>query len=239
MEKPLLGAALTLAAIAALPAAAAGDTPDTGTNTGTDTGGTWSLDVGESVSSPDGSHTLVHQEDGNVVLYGDAPLWSTETWDTDTSTLVFQPDGNLVLYGADGVPVWHTSTYGNDGAFAAVQDDGNVVVYGADHAPLWARRVAPEPRAATREYGVWDRLAQCESSGNWHINTGNGYYGGLQWNHRSWQRFKSADAPAYAHHASREQEIDAAERYRAYEQSRGRGGYGPWPSCARQLGLPR
>jgi uncharacterized protein YabE (DUF348 family) len=78
---------------------------------------------------------------------------------------------------------------------------------------------------------VWDQLAQCESGGNWAINTGNGYYGGLQFNLSTWQAYGGS---GYPHQNSREQQIAVAERLRAAT-----GGYGSWPSCASKLGLPR
>lgn len=198
------------------------------------------LDRGESVASADGSHVLVHQDDGNVVLYGGGQaVWDTSTRSDETDTFVLQDDGNLVLYTDDGVPLWHSKTQSSD-AFARVQDDGNVVVYGAE-GPLWASRTPPkaENTASSYPYGDWDRLAECESGGNWSANTGNGHSGGLQWSSGSWSSFKDGDDPGFAANATRDQEIAAAERYKAYEQRQGRGGYGPWPSCARQLGLPR
>ena len=79
--------------------------------------------------------------------------------------------------------------------------------------------------------GVWDRLAQCESGGNWSINTGNGYYGGLQFSLGTWLAYGGG---SYAHlpsDASREAQIAVAERLRATS------GYSPWPACARSLGL--
>ena len=76
---------------------------------------------------------------------------------------------------------------------------------------------------------VWDRLAQCESGGNWSINTGNGYYGGLQFNLGTWQ---SVGGSGYPHQASREEQIHRAEILRDRN-----GGYGAWPSCSAQLGL--
>ncbi|GAA1528554.1 resuscitation-promoting factor [Nocardioides humi] len=78
---------------------------------------------------------------------------------------------------------------------------------------------------------VWDRLAQCESGGNWHINTGNGYYGGLQFNLGTW---RANGGTGYPHQASRETQIAVATRLR--DRS---GGYGAWPGCAAKLGLPR
>ncbi|MBS42998.1 MAG: resuscitation-promoting factor [Nocardioides sp.] len=93
---------------------------------------------------------------------------------------------------------------------------------------------APAPAPAPNYAGggtVWDRLAQCESGGNWAINTGNGYYGGLQFNLGTW---RSYGGPGYPHTASRGTQIAIAEKVRA-----ARGGYGAWPGCAAKLGLPR
>jgi uncharacterized protein YabE (DUF348 family) len=78
---------------------------------------------------------------------------------------------------------------------------------------------------------VWDSLAQCESGGNWAINTGNGYYGGLQFNLGTWQAYGGT---GYPHQASRETQIAVATRLRDAT-----GGYGSWPSCSAKLGLPR
>ncbi|MGH3937545.1 MAG: transglycosylase family protein [Pseudonocardiaceae bacterium] len=79
---------------------------------------------------------------------------------------------------------------------------------------------------------VWDRLAQCESGGNWAINTGNGYYGGLQFNKGTWDAYGGDQYAAYPHQASREEQIATAEKVRA-----DRGGYSAWPSCSAKLGL--
>jgi resuscitation-promoting factor RpfB len=77
---------------------------------------------------------------------------------------------------------------------------------------------------------VWDALAQCESGGNWAINTGNGYYGGLQFNLGTWQSYGGSGLPS---ENSRETQIAIAEKVRAAT-----GGYGSWPACAASLGLP-
>jgi uncharacterized protein YabE (DUF348 family) len=78
---------------------------------------------------------------------------------------------------------------------------------------------------------VWDQLAQCESGGNWAINTGNGYYGGLQFSLGTWQSY---GGPGYPHQQSREYQISIAEKVRAAT-----GGYGSWPHCSQSLGLPQ
>jgi resuscitation-promoting factor RpfB len=79
---------------------------------------------------------------------------------------------------------------------------------------------------------VWDRLAQCESGGNWSINTGNGYYGGLQFSYSTWLGNGGGDFAEYAHLATREQQILIAENLHA------RRGFQPWPACRAKLGLP-
>jgi uncharacterized protein YabE (DUF348 family) len=81
---------------------------------------------------------------------------------------------------------------------------------------------------------VWDRLAGCEAGGNWAINTGNGYYGGLQFDKGTWA---SNGGTAYAplpSQATREQQIAIATKVRD-----ARGGYSAWPACSKKLGLPR
>jgi resuscitation-promoting factor RpfA len=80
---------------------------------------------------------------------------------------------------------------------------------------------------------TWDRLAQCESGGNWHINTGNGYYGGLQFSPSTWRGFGGGQYASSAHRASRAEQIAIAERVLA------RQGWGAWPACSRKLGLTR
>lgn len=71
----------------------------------------------------------------------------------------------------------------------------------------------------------WDAIAQCESSGDWHINTGNGYSGGLQWTPSTWASVRAQSDPTEAASASREQQIAAANRLYA------KAGLSPWPVC--------
>jgi resuscitation-promoting factor RpfA len=75
---------------------------------------------------------------------------------------------------------------------------------------------------------TWDALAQCESSGNWAINTGNGFAGGLQFTPSTWAAYGGTGSAA---NASREQQIAVAERVQAAQ------GWGAWPSCSAKLGL--
>ena len=77
----------------------------------------------------------------------------------------------------------------------------------------------------------WDRLAQCESGGNWHINTGNGYYGGLQFAAGTWNGYGGGEFATTADQASREEQIYVAEKVLAQQ------GWGAWPACSASLGL--
>ena len=81
---------------------------------------------------------------------------------------------------------------------------------------------------ATTSTSTWDALAQCESGGNWSINTGNGYSGGLQFSPTTWAAYGGTGSAA---DASREQQIAVAEQVQASQ------GWGAWPSCSAQLGL--
>ena len=79
--------------------------------------------------------------------------------------------------------------------------------------------------------GAWDRLAGCESGGNWHIDTGNGFTGGLQFTDSTWRSFGGGAYAARASRATREQQIHVAQRVLA------RQGWGAWPACSHSLGL--
>ncbi len=82
--------------------------------------------------------------------------------------------------------------------------------------------------SATAPASTWDSLAQCESGGNWAINTGNGYAGGLQFSPSTWAAHGGTGSAA---NASREQQIAVAQKVQA------RQGWGAWPACAAKLGL--
>ncbi len=82
--------------------------------------------------------------------------------------------------------------------------------------------------SASAPSSEWDRLAQCEAGGNWAINTGNGYYGGLQFDLGTWRSVGGSGRPDQA---SRTEQI---RRGNILHDSRG---WSPWPSCSRKLGL--
>jgi len=78
---------------------------------------------------------------------------------------------------------------------------------------------------------TWDRLAQCESGGNWHINTGNGYYGGVQFSSGTWLGYGGGRFASRADLATKAEQILIAERVLDGQ------GWGAWPACSRALGL--
>lgn len=87
------------------------------------------------------------------------------------------------------------------------------------------------PAPAVADGSVWDRLAQCESSGNWSINTGNGFYGGLQFTAGTWLAYGGGQYAPRADLATREQQIDVAIRTQQGQ------GWGAWPACTAKLGI--
>ena len=95
-------------------------------------------------------------------------------------------------------------------------------------------RVGTKPRPAVPESsrgGVWDSIAACESGGDWAINTGNGFSGGLQFHPQTWIGHGGGQYAPSAHLATREQQIAIAEKVQASQ------GWGAWPACTAKLGL--
>ncbi|WP_431676085.1 transglycosylase family protein [Kitasatospora sp. KL5] len=115
-------------------------------------------------------------------------------------------------------------------------------------AGLWAAATAPASAAPERAVAVaaaasaanaapaagqgidWDRVAACESGGRWHADTGNGYYGGLQFDQRTWRANGGTAYAPRADLASREQQIAVAQHLAA------RRGLAPWPACGARTG---
>ena len=80
---------------------------------------------------------------------------------------------------------------------------------------------------------TWGRLAKCESGARWHINTGNGYYGGLQISPRTWRAFGGHKFARYPHKATKRQQVRVAKRIKRHQ------GWGAWPHCSRRIGVRR
>ncbi|MGB7505159.1 MAG: transglycosylase family protein, partial [Mycobacterium sp.] len=89
--------------------------------------------------------------------------------------------------------------------------------------------IALAGQAGAATDGEWDRVASCESGGNWAINTGNGYHGGLQFSPSTWSGHGGADFAPAAYLATKEEQIAVAERVLASQ------GKGAWPSCGGPL----
>jgi hypothetical protein len=95
-------------------------------------------------------------------------------------------------------------------------------------APLGLPAVTGTAQAA--DGGVWDRVARCESGGDWHINTGNGYYGGLQFSAATWRAYGGTAYAPTADRATKDQQIAVATRVQRAQ------GWGAWPTCAVRAG---
>ncbi|ROR90022.1 resuscitation-promoting factor [Nocardioides aurantiacus] len=139
-----------------------------------------------------------------------------------------------VREGRDGVrDVTYKTSFRNGKAVRTVVVSSRVVREPVDAIVKVGTKVEPvapaapaapsTPAASVGGGSVWDSIAACESGGNWAANTGNGYYGGLQFSLGTWQAYGGSGMP---HQNSREQQIAVAERVAAAE-----GGYGAWPHC--------
>ena len=95
-------------------------------------------------------------------------------------------------------------------------------------ATLPTRTVTQSSREKLTLNSVWDRLAMCESTGDWHANTGNGFYGGIQFDLQSWH---AAGGEGYPHLSSKAEQIKRGKIWQA------RYGWSPWPACSKKLGL--
>ncbi|MGH3341536.1 MAG: transglycosylase family protein [Carbonactinosporaceae bacterium] len=85
--------------------------------------------------------------------------------------------------------------------------------------------------ASAASVSTWEQLAQCESSGDWHINTGNGFYGGLQFVQSTWEGYGGLKYAPRADLATKAEQIAIAEKVQASQ------GWGAWPSCTAEIGL--
>jgi hypothetical protein len=98
---------------------------------------------------------------------------------------------------------------------------------------------APKPPAAAKKAAapaaaggaVWDKIAECESGGDWSTNSGNGYYGGLQFDTKTWNAYGGDQFAPRPDQASREEQIAVANKIKD-----DRGGYSAWPNCGKKAG---
>ena len=188
------------------------------------------------IVKPGADHEL---EDGDKVVFTDIRVVTkrvkAEAVDFETveraDSSMFEGESEVVRPGRDGSrDVTYRLTYRNGELVATKVLEADVL---RDPVDAIVRVGTKEEVAANFASGgtVWDQLAECESGGNWAINTGNGYYGGLQFSLSTWQSYGGA---GYPHEQSREYQIMIAERVRAAT-----GGYGSWPHCSQSLGLPQ
>ena len=188
-------------------------------------------------TKPAPQHVL---EDGDTLVFTDVKVltkrvkgevldYATVEQDDDSMT---QGETTVVRDGRTGL---------RNGTYRIVLRNGDVSTRKVLHQEVLRQpvseivKVGTQAPAPTTNFAsgstVWDQLAQCESGGNWAINTGNGYYGGLQFNLGTWQAYGGSGLPS---NASRETQIAIATKVRDAS-----GGYGAWPACAASLGLPR
>ncbi|MFE3444357.1 transglycosylase family protein [Nocardia sp. NPDC059180] len=164
--------------------------------------------------------------------------------ETRTETLPLAPPENVIedptmnmsrtVVENPGVPGLHDATFeitmvnGQEVARELVSSDVKV--------PAQPRTIRKGAKPGTevppvQNGDIWDALAKCEAGGNWRINTGNGYYGGIQFDQSTWERQGGTKYAPRADLATREEQIAIAEVTRA------RQGWGAWPSCTGRLGL--
>ena len=93
--------------------------------------------------------------------------------------------------------------------------------------------LAGPAEAKSHHHTVWDRVASCESGNRWHIATGNGYYGGLQFSSGTWRANGGGEYASRANHASRGEQIQVARRVLKHQ------GRNAWPVCGPRAGLTR
>lgn len=134
-------------------------------------------------------------------VYEDGELVSSEVID---SVVTRKPVDQVTAIGTKELPKSSTSTTSSGGGTTSSSSSGKAIDLS---------------RAS-----MWDSIAQCESSGRWNINTGNGYYGGLQFNLATWRSVNGTDFAAYPHQATRAEQITVANRLYAKR------GLQPW-SC--------
>jgi resuscitation-promoting factor RpfB len=183
-------------------------------------------------------------EDGDRVVFTDIRVVTkkvkAETLDYDTiereDSSMLEGRTDVIRAGDTGSRnVTYKRTFRNGKLVAVKVLSQKVLDAPRDRIVAVGTKEKPEPAPAVNYASgstVWDQLAQCESGGNWATNTGNGYYGGLQFSLSTWQAYGGSGLPS---ENSRETQIMIAERVRAADG----GGYSSWPACSQALGLPQ
>lgn len=95
----------------------------------------------QALKSCSGSHSLVMQSDGNLVVYNNRTgkaTWSSRTVGAEAQAAIMRPNGQLGVFETELLAKFSTPTAGNDGAFLAMQDDGNLVIYTSNGGAVWA-----------------------------------------------------------------------------------------------------
>ncbi len=181
---------------------------------------TSSLDRGDtriSVPGRQGKRAVTYLEvrqDGKVV--------SRKKVDSKVTT---KPTDKVVLVGTHRDPVPNRHPASSAKASAGKSSAGKSSSSGTSSSGASS---SAKSAASVANGSVWDQIAQCESGGNWSINTGNGFYGGLQFTLGTWHAFGGSGMP---NSASREQQIAVAKKVQASQ------GWGAWPACTSKLGI--
>lgn len=156
---------------------------------------------------------------------------SHETVEKADDTM-YDDESETVREGRDGArDVTYRLEYRNGKLFATKVVSAEVTRKPVDEIVSVGTKERPEPEPTTNYSSgnsVWDRLAACESGGNWAANTGNGYYGGLQFSASTWHAVGGSGLP---HQNSREEQIKRGQILQSQS------GWGQWPACSAALGL--
>ena len=118
----------------------------------------------------------------------------------------------------------------NDISYDTIKKTNIQAVSAVDQAVAAGMIAAPTAAANAASVSAWDQVAACESGGNWQTNTGNGYYGGLQFSQQTWSGHGGDQYAPTADQATKEQQIEIGERVLASQ------GAGAWPNCGGPLG---
>jgi hypothetical protein len=165
-----------------------------------------------------------------VAVAFDAERRRVETADIVAAIAALPPEEQFTLRWNAMSPDEQTRTLDY---FAAVEAEARAAAEraAAEAAAQAAARQASRQVTTSGGNGVWDTIAQCESSGNWSMNSGNGFSGGLQFHPGTWRSHGGTAYAPYAYQATPAQQIEIAERVLDSQ------GWGAWPACSRKAGL--